>query len=298
MSLATDRSTLNRLNGDMASLRKQEAAEIRKEADATKRANAALSRAGKATSASMVSSYLREAERESKKAEDAQGKRAQISKKIADKSDQIARLQISISRAEEAEFKKRSADDTKRQRAYDQRIRDLESQLAERATATVIPELKADEAGAIHDFFISHASEDKAEFVDELVEKARAVGLDVWYDRFALEWGANLRQEVDRGLNSAYFGVVILSEHFFKKPWPQYELDGLVQKDMLGTGRLLPIWHKVSVDEVAKHTPALSGRLALNTAIYSTDEIVAELMKMRDRLRPASEVAVEEDSDV
>lgn len=293
MSLTFDRSTLARLNSEIAHLRRQEAEQMRKEADANKRANAAANRAGRAGSVSSVTSYLREADRESKKAVDAQNQRAQISKKIADKSNEIARVQASISRAEEAEAKKRIADDkkriadnAKRQRAHDQRIRDLERQLMERAEATVVPALRADEAGKIHDFFISHASEDKEGFVDSLVANARAAGLDVWYDRFELEWGDNLRQKIDRGLASAYFGVVVLSANFFAKPWPQYELDGLVQKDMLGTGRLLPIWHKVTVDEVAQHAPSLAGRLALNTAINTADEIVTELLKMRDKLRP------------
>jgi TIR domain len=287
MSLVSDRNALNRLNVDIAQLRKQEADQLRKEADASKRANAALNRASKANSVSSASSCIREAERERQKAEDAQSQRAKISKKIADKSKEIARVQISIGRSEEADAKKRAADDTKRQRIYDQRIRDLENRLAEHAESIKVPILRADAVGQIHDFFISHASEDKEDLVDGLVAKARAAGLDVWYDRFDLEWGDNLRQKIDRGLVSAYFGVVILSADFFKKPWPQYELDGLVQKDMLGTGRLLPIWHKVTVDEVSKHTPSLAGRLALNTAINSTDEIVAELLKMRDKLRPA-----------
>jgi hypothetical protein len=296
MSLSSDRSTLSRLNGDITQLRKQEADQMRKEADATKRANAAMSRASRASSVSMANSHIREAERESKRAEDAQNQRAQITRKLADKTKEIGRIQDAISRAEEAEHKRRLANDKKLQRDYDQRIRELENQLAERAATTVVPTLTGDEAGKIHDFFISHASEDKVEFVDSLVEKARAAGLDVWYDRFELEWGANLRQEIDRGLASAYFGVVVLSENFFKKPWPQYELDGLVQKDMLGTGRLLPIWHKVTVDEVAKHTPSLVGRLALNTALNSVDEIVAELLKMRDKLCPLASPA-DDDAD-
>lgn len=286
MSLASDRNAFNRLNSDLAHLRKQEAEQVRKEADANKRANSAMNRASKTSSASTAASYIREAEREIKKAESAQSQRAAITKRIADKSIAIARVQISIGRTEQAESKERIANDTKRQRNYDKRIRDLENQLVEQANSITLPVLEADEIGQIHDFFISHASEDKQDFVDGLVARARAAGLDVWYDRFELAWGDNLRQKIDSGLVSAYFGVVVLSADFFKKPWPQYELDGLVQKDMLGTGRLLPIWHKVTVDEVARHAPSLAGRLALNTAINTTDEIVAELLKMRDKLKP------------
>lgn len=298
MTLSMDRNRLNRLNADIAALRKQDADQMRKEADASKRANAAMSRAAKTSSASTAASYIREAERESKKAEDARNQRAQLGKKIADKSSELARVQASISKADEAEHKKRLADDAKRQRTYDQRIRGLENQLAEQASRAVIPVLAGDESGVVHDFFICHASEDKEEFVDGLVAKAEDAGLDLWYDKSALEWGDSLRRGIDKGLSGAYFGVVVLSANFFKKPWPQYELDGLVQKDMLGTGRLLPIWHKVTVDEVARHTPSLAGRLALNTAINSADEIVAELIKMRDKFRPSSDEAPGGDSGV
>jgi TIR domain len=192
-------------------------------------------------------------------------------------------------KGEMAESKQHLANDVKQRRVYDQKIRELENQLLQQASMTFIPTLKGDESGVVHDFFISHASEDKAEFVDDLVAKAHLRGLDVWYDNSVLEWGDSLRQKIDQGLSGVYFGVVVLSENFFKKPWPQYELDGLVQKDMLGTGRLLPIWHKVTVDEVAKHTPSLAGRLALNTALNSADEIVLELIKMRDKFRPSSD---------
>jgi hypothetical protein len=288
MSLASDRNTLNRLNAEIAALRRQEADQMRKEAEANRRANSAMSRASKTTSTSSAASYIREAERESKKAEDAQNQRAQLGKKIADKSKDVARIQASIIKAEEADQRKRSAEDRKRQKAYDARIRELENQLAERASRTLIPALRPDDAGIVHDFFMSHASEDKQDFVDGLVAKAKEVGLDVWYDRFSLEWGDSLRQKIDHGLSSAYFGVVVLSENFFKKPWPQYELDGLIQKDMLGTGRLLPIWHKLTVDEVTQHAPSLAGRLALNTSIQSTDDIVDELVRMREKFRPAN----------
>jgi hypothetical protein len=96
VSLSNDRNTLNRINGEIAGLRKQEADQMRKEADANKRANAAMARAAKASSSSSTGSYIREAERESKKAEDAQNQRAQISKKLADKSSDVARIQVAI----------------------------------------------------------------------------------------------------------------------------------------------------------------------------------------------------------
>ncbi|MEG3085697.1 toll/interleukin-1 receptor domain-containing protein [Sphingomonas sp. PB2P12] len=132
---------------------------------------------------------------------------------------------------------------------------------------------------------MSHASEDKATFVDDLARQAEAAGLHIWYDTAAIEWGDSLRQKIDAGLAGLYFGVAVLSPDFFAKPWPNYELDGLLEKATSGTGRLLPIWHKLTKDEVAQRSPSLAGRMALNTSLMSTAEIVAELVKLRDRYR-------------
>jgi hypothetical protein len=65
-------------------------------------------------------------------------------------------------------------------------------------------------------------------------------------------------------------------------------LDGIVQRDLSGSGRLLPIWHRLTQDDVAKHAPSLAGRLALPTSNYSTEQIVAELLVMRDKFKAAA----------
>lgn len=139
-----------------------------------------------------------------------------------------------------------------------------------------------------HDFFISHASADKEDFVDGLVCQAEAAGLDVWYDQSALSWGDSIRQKIDDGLRRSYFGVVILSPNFFERPWTEYELDAIVQRDLSGSGRRLPIWHRLTQDDVVKRAPSLAGRLALPTSSYSTDQIVAELVIMRNRFKDAA----------
>ena len=42
---------------------------------------------------------------------------------------------------------------------------------------------------ARHDAFISHASEDKDDFVRPLVSALEAAGFDIWYDEFSLKVG-------------------------------------------------------------------------------------------------------------
>ena len=131
-----------------------------------------------------------------------------------------------------------------------------------------------------HDFFICHASEDKDDLVRELAELLRAGGAGVWYDEFAMKVGSRLRREIDRGLANSRFGIVVVSEHFFAKEWPQKELDGLFSLDTKNQNRILPIWHKVTKDEVARRSPTLADIVALNTGIQSIGEIADELLEM------------------
>jgi hypothetical protein len=135
-----------------------------------------------------------------------------------------------------------------------------------------------------HDVFISHASEDKQGFVRQLAESLRGAHLDVWYDEFTLELGDSLRREIDRGLATSQYGIVVLSPAFFSKRWTNYELDGLVQLHAGSTpSRLLPIWHEVDAAEVTKYSPPLANLYAVNTG-EGLDAVVAAILR---RLRPA-----------
>src|SRR5262249_47063162 len=76
------------------------------------------------------------------------------------------------------------------------------------------------------DVFISHASEDKDEFVRPLAKALEQSGLEVWFDETTLKVGDRLRESIDYGLSRSRFGVVVLSKHFFSKNWPKEELEG------------------------------------------------------------------------
>ena len=127
---------------------------------------------------------------------------------------------------------------------------------------------------------MSHASEDKESFVRPFADKLLAAGVTPFYDEMSLGWGDSLRRRIEEGLARSRFGVVVLSKNFFAKEWPQRELDGLVQLEMQGHARILPIWHEISKDEVTRFSPMLADKLALNTALLTVDEIVAKLVEV------------------
>jgi TIR domain len=126
------------------------------------------------------------------------------------------------------------------------------------------------------DVFICHASEDKDAFVRPLAEALTRSGLAVWYDETTLKIGDSLRRAIDSGLANSRFGIVVLSPDFFRKEWPQNELDGLVSREMEGVKLVLPIWHNIAVEELRTHSPLLAGRLAAKSST-GLETVVSQL---------------------
>ena len=131
------------------------------------------------------------------------------------------------------------------------------------------------------DVFISHATEDKDGIVRPLAHALRDREVNVWYDEFELRVGDSLRRKIDAGIARSRFGLLILSPDFFAKNWPQYELDGLIARDMHDGGqRLLPIWHCLTKAELLTQSPSLADRVALTTATLTIDEIAAQISEV------------------
>ena len=112
------------------------------------------------------------------------------------------------------------------------------------------------------DVFISHAGEDKEDFVRPLAGALRARGVSVWFDELTLTVGDSLRRSIDRGLSRSRFGVVVISPHFLDKEWPQRELDGLAAREVDGTKVILPVWHNITAEQLRARSPMLADRIA------------------------------------
>ena len=129
------------------------------------------------------------------------------------------------------------------------------------------------------DVFICHASEDKSSIVELIVQELIKYDLKVWYDQHILQIGDSLRRKIDEGLKYSRFGIVVLSPYFFQKKWPQLELDGLVQREELGQKVILPVWHNVTKEDVARYSLPLADKLAGSTN-GGIEKLVKELIKV------------------
>ena len=136
------------------------------------------------------------------------------------------------------------------------------------------------ESGAMYDVFISHASEDKKDFVDPLVDALQEAGIRVWYDTLEMQWGKSLREQIDNGIKRSKFAILVLSKNFFAKRWPQRELDGILAKQDITGASPLPIWYNISFEEVYEFSPTLSGVFSLSTDRNSIDDI-CEALKLQ-----------------
>lgn len=271
-------SQINRLTKEIADLRKADAAEAKKEADLLAKLNRANEAASRSTSASTLQSKARDAERVAKDLAGVQKKRADLAAKIADKSKSVRSYEERQAKEDERERKKVADEQRKLIREREAHERRITQEIRSRATQATPVALTAEKDS--HDFFISHASEDKEGFVRALAAALQERGANVWYDEFTLKVGDSLRRNIDRGLAGSRFGIVVLSEHFFRKEWTNKELDGLVALEVQGRTRILPIWHKVSKDEVASYSPTLADKVALNSSLKSVTEIADELMTL------------------
>ena len=132
------------------------------------------------------------------------------------------------------------------------------------------------------DVFISHGSEDKDELVRPLAIALQSKGASVWYDEFSLKMGDSLRASIDYGLANSRFGVVVLSKNFFAKHWPVQELNGLATREVSGKKVILPIWHKVSFEEVGAFSPMLADKLAIPSDV-GLEKLVEEIIAVLEQ---------------
>ena len=130
------------------------------------------------------------------------------------------------------------------------------------------------------DIFICHASEDKDDLVRPLFRELKAAGLEPWYDDELLRPGVGLRQAIDEGLARSRLALVVLSPAFFRRGWPNWELDGLVTRQIRdGRVVIVPVWHRVGASEVASYSLPLANMVALRSS-NGIDELVRKIVSL------------------
>ncbi len=127
-----------------------------------------------------------------------------------------------------------------------------------------------------YDFFISHASEDKEEFVRPLANELIKLGFKVWYDEKTLRIGDSLFEKISNGIKKSNFGIVIISKHFLKK-----ELYGLISKEVFSNEKIiLPIWLNIKANEVYNFSPILAHKISVTVKNKEIDKVISKILSV------------------
>jgi len=277
MSAEQYRRTMNTLDREIANLEKKRADADKKAADEhRKAANILIS---KTASESMIRSKQRQKESHIKVAMKAQQESAFIAAKIASKKEKRNNAALRLQKEEDNQRKKQENTVKHMKQSYEQKIRELQ----EKINTEVENSIEIDNDSTEYDVFVSHAWEDKKDFVDELVNALRALNIRVWYDTSEMKWGDSLRKRIDEGLRKSRFGIAVLSPSYIAegKYWTKTELDGLFQLESINGKTILPIWHKLTKKEVMDYSPILASKMGLSTAMMTAEEIA---LKLKDLL--------------
>jgi hypothetical protein len=90
--------------------------------------------------------------------------------------------------------------------------------------------------------FLSHASEDKAEFVEPLAQALAILGIRPWLDMWEIAPGDSLPERIfEQGIAKSDSVVLVVSRHSLMKPWFRDELDSATVRRIQSGTRLIPI---------------------------------------------------------
>lgn len=265
MSIHQIESSIKSLQSEIERLSKNATDEAKNES----RLLSAISRTQKSinkhTSASSLKSKQKSIQNDSEKIDKSKTKQAEI-------RDKIGKKQVELSKKKEELQKEREKAYSAMQKKQDDELEARQKLLETTTGVNVIDER--------YDFFISHAWEDKEEVAKPLADALIDRGAKVWLDKYQMKVGDSLRKSIDDGLVNSRYGIIILSEIYFKKFWTGQELNGLFAKQEDGEKVILPVWHNVSKDKVKLYSPILADMVALKTADYTIDELADEFYQL------------------
>lgn len=277
MTINRLQNQINKIDKEIANLENKRSLEEKKVANNEKKITGI--NISKKDSVTAIKSKQRNINQYLRLINNSKSKIADLSKKIAVVSKRRNDTNLKLQKAMLVDNKRRDTEVKNMYTKYAQRIEELENI---NVLSNTIGSETIKEDNVEYDVFVSHAWEDKEEFVDEFVYELKLIGVDVWYDETNTSWGSSLREEIDKGLQSSKFGIVILSPDYIaeNKYWTKTELNGLFQIDSINSGTLLPIWHNLTKKQVLDYSPMIADKKAMTTAQLTPKEMANELFKL------------------
>lgn len=127
------------------------------------------------------------------------------------------------------------------------------------------------------DLFLCHAWDDRAGAALEFYNLLTGLDVKVWFSEKDVPLGTPLMRQIDKGLKSSRAGIVLVTPALLKS----LNAEGIADKELsvlLSTGRVIPIAHGTTFQELLDVSPLLASHSGLTTADYaSLDEVATKI---------------------
>jgi CheY-like chemotaxis protein len=140
------------------------------------------------------------------------------------------------------------------------------------------------------DVFICHASEDKRQVVEPLVDALIRANISCWYDEAEIKWGDSITQKVSEGLKISRFVIVILSKSFLEKKFPRNELYSALGSEIHSTEvKILPIVFASTnkeKEDILREMPLIANKLYLTWNGHANQVVQALQERLPEKKSP------------
>lgn len=149
------------------------------------------------------------------------------------------------------------------------------------------------------DVFVSHASEDRENIVAAIVVSLRRSGLSVWYDQIDSHFThpdqvnrEDIRSMLESAMSRSEIGLLVFSEAFFSKPWPQEELRYFLRKLQSKPQEevVFPVIHDLSHNRVKEllRSAHLPENMNIKQVVRCASGVDVIAKKILSKLKPRS----------
>lgn len=148
-----------------------------------------------------------------------------------------------------------------------------------------------------YDVFLSHANQDKIDYVEDLKKSFDKLGISIFYDKDTLKWGDNWKRKIIEGLENCDFGVIVISDSFFGREWTEKELKTLLSRqNKSGQKIILPILYNINIKELMEHYKRLADIQFLDASQYDIKDITIQLANVLLSEKACADKQAESDS--
>jgi len=149
------------------------------------------------------------------------------------------------------------------------------------------------------DVFICHASEDKIDIINPLIEAFDNHKISYWFDEAEIKWGDSLTGKVNEGLRISRYVIVVLSHNSISKPWPEREFNAALNMETSsGEVKVLPllVGSEKGKKEILERYPLINDKKYLSWG-SSISNIIDELLNRLGEKSSKSEQLIKESED-